>query len=520
MRYVDAVLGRLTPYRLVTTGLLLVLGAAFVLALTGEVGVDPWALPMGAAVAVGATWAISALGGRVVRRAAHVESSVVTGLILTLLLWPSREPLALATLAGAGVVAGASKYLLVVRGRHVLNPAAVGALVVGLVAWPLLGVPGAAWWVATPALLPVVAVVGLAVVLRTRDAAPVVAYLAAALAVVVPDLVLAGAAPGAALLTALGSYPLLFAATIMLTEPTTLPPRRLQRIVLGAAVGLATVVPWTLGPLRTSPELALVVGNVLAFVVARRAGVRLTLTGSRDVAPTVHEVTFRPSRPLRVAPGQWVELHVPHAADSRGVRRTFSAIPGPDGEVAFAYRVPPAPSSLKRALGDLVPGAVVEVTAVGGDLLLPRSPGVPVLLVAAGVGVTPFVGMAEQAARERRDTVLVLVQATGDAPPYAGRIAATGVRVVVIGPEPAAALPAGWEHVAGVLTADVLATAVPDAAARRTYVSGSPQAVADAVHALRGAGVRRVRRDPFVGYTPPRRTRGAGQTEVTTSATL
>jgi len=528
MSHVDAVLGRLTTYRVVTVGLLAVLVAAFVLALTGSVAVDPWALPVGAVVAVAATWAVSAVGARVVGRAAHVESSVVTGLILTLLMWPSTDPAALVTLAGAGALAGASKYLVVVRGRHVLNPAAVGVLVAGLVAWPLLGVPGAAWWVATPSLLPVVALAGLAVVLRTRHVAPVVAYLLTGLAVVVPDLVAGGYAPGEALLTAVGSYPLLFAGTIMLTEPSTLPPRRGQRVVVGVVVALLTVLPLSLGPLHASPELALLAGNVLAFACGQRRGVRLVVAGSRALPAGVHEVTFRPSRPLRVAPGQWVELHVPHRADGRGVRRTFSAIPGPGGEVAFAYRVPAAPSSLKRTLTALPTGAVVDVAAVGGDLLLPRSRELPVLLVAAGVGVTPFVGMAEQAVREGRDAVLVLLHAAPDAPPpYLDRIAATGVRTLVVGPVPVWDLPPGWHHLgAGLVGAD-LAAAVPDAARRRAYVSGSPQAVADAVRELRTVGVRRVRRDPFVGYTPPRAGRasarpaaGDGQAEVTTSATL
>lgn len=520
MSRVDALLGRLTPYRLVSVGLLAVLTAAFVLALTGAVGVDPWALPVGALVATASTWGASVAGARLVGRVAHVESSVVTGLILTLLLWPSTDPAALVTLAGAGAVAGLSKYVLAVRGRHVLNPAAVGAFVAGLVAWPLLGVPGAAWWVATPALLPVVACVGLAIVLRTRQVAPVAAYLVTGLAVVVPGLVAAGATPGAALWTAVGSYPLLFAATVMLTEPATLPPRRAQHVALGTVVALLTVLPLSVGVLRTSPELALLVGNVLAFTLGQRRGVRLAVVGSRALAPTVHEVTFRPSRPLRVAPGQWVELHVPHRADARGVRRTFSVVPGRDGDIVVAYRLPAAPSTFKRALTGLPTGGVVDVAAVGGDLLLPRSRRVPLLLVAAGVGITPFVGMLEQAAAEGRDAVLVLLHGAPDAPPYVDRLTATGVRTLVLGPAPTWALPTGWEHRGDALTGAVVAAAVPDAAGRRAYVSGSPQAVTALVRALRAAGVRRVRRDPFLGYTPPSRRRPDGQAEVTTSATL
>lgn len=526
MNHVDALLGRFTPYRVVSLGLVLVVAAATVLAAVGRVGVDPIALLVSALLAVAATLAASLLGARLVRRRAHVESSVVTGLILALLLWPSLDPAALVTLAGAGVVAGASKYLLAWRGRHVLNPAAAGAFVAGLVAWPLLGVAGAAWWVATPPLLPVLAVVGVAVVLRTRHVLPVAAYLVTGLAVVVAGLVARGAAPGPALLTALGSYPLLFAATIMLTEPLTLPPRRWQQTAEGVLVALLTVLPLSLGPLHASPELALLVGNVLAFACGQRGGVRLRVASSRRLAPDVHEVTFDARRAPRVVPGQWVELHVPHAADARGVRRTFSVVPDTDGRVAVAYRLDVTPSSFKRALTALPEGAVVDVAAVGGDVRLPRRTGVPVLLLAGGIGVTPFVGMAEQAAREGRDAVLVLRHATAGAPPYLERLAATGVPTFVVGPRPGWPLPPGWHHAGPELTSAVLTDAVPDLADRRAYASGSPAWVGQASRVLRASGVRRVRRDPFDGYTSPRPRRGAdgatgdGQTEVTTSATL
>lgn len=526
MTRVDALLGRLTTYRVVSLGLVALVASATVLASVGRVGVDPIALLVGALVAVAATLAASWVGGRVVGRRVHVESSVVTGLILALLLWPSLEPAALATLAGAGVLAGASKYVLTWHGRHVLNPAAAGALGAGLVAWPLLGVAGAAWWVATPALLPVVAVVGLAVVLRTRHLVPVVAYLGTGLAVVVPGLVADGAAPGAALLTALGSYPLLFAGTVMLTEPLTLPARRWQQGVEAVVVALLTVLPWSLGVVAASPEVALLVGNALAFAVGRRGGVRLAVVASRAIAPDVHEVTFAPSRPLRVVPGQWVELHVPHAPDAHGVRRTFSVIPGDDGTVAFAYRLGAAPSSFKRTLTALPPGAVVDVAAVGGDVRLPRAPGAPVLLLAGGIGVTPFVAMAEQAAHEGRDAVLVLRHGAASPPAYVERLTATGTRTFLVGPRPDWPLPARWHHVGPDLTPRVLAEAVPDLSRRRAYASGSPSWVARASQVLRTCGVRRVRRDAFVGYGAPRPragtdgARGRRQAEVTTSATL
>ncbi|GCD18455.1 hypothetical protein CTKZ_00170 [Cellulomonas algicola] len=505
MSRVDDLLGRVTTYRTVSAALGVVLAAALVLSLSGSVHVEPVALAVSVVVAVAVTLLVSLACGALWRVPVHRESSVITGLLLALLLRPSTAPLDLAVLAAAAAAAGASKFVLAVRSRHVLNPAAAGALAVGLVGVPFGAVP-ATWWVATPALLPVVAVAALAVVVRTRRGLLVGTYLVVAGGVVSVRLVGLGLAVPDALWTSLASYPLVLAAAFMLTEPLTLPPRRRQQLAEAALVGALTVTPFTLGPVWSSPELALVVGNVLAFALGQRRAVRLTVVGHRDVTPAVREVAFAPERALRFRPGQWIELHVPHAGvDRRGTRRVFSVAspPGHVDGVVVAYRLTPAPSSFKRTLTSLPQGVVVRATSVGGDFLLPRRADVPLLLVAGGIGITPFVSQLAALARagERRDVVLLLLLGPGDEPPYADVLTASAARVVVVAPTPPAVLPEGWEHRAAPLLEDaVLREGVPDAHRRLAYVSGPPRMVVHARRTLRRAGVRRIRTDAFAGY--------------------
>jgi ferredoxin-NADP reductase len=164
----------------------------------------------------------------------------------------------------------------------------------------------------------------------------------------------------------------------------------------------------------------------------------------------------------------------------------------------------PKGSSFKRTLAGLEPGDVVSATNVAGDFLLPRDRAVPLLLVAGGIGVTPFVSQLrhEQGTGEApRDAVLVYGLGPAEGLPYREELVRGGVRVVLVSPSAPADLPAGWSHVAAErLTEDVLREAVPDAARRRAYVSGPP-AMVDAVRgALRRLGVRRVRTDHFAGY--------------------
>jgi ferredoxin-NADP reductase len=495
----DERLGRVTTYRLLTLGLSALAVVALVLSAGGVLFVEPAAIAVSALVAVVASVASAWLVALAFRTRAHTESAVITGLILLFLFWPSLEPRYLGALALAALVANLSKYLLAWRGRHVLNPAAAGAFVVGLTGWD-----ATTWWVADRWLLVPVLLLTAVVVLRTRRYALVGTFVAAAVALVALRLTVGGEPLGSAVTTALVSYPILFLAGVMLTEPLTLPPRRWQQLLEAGVVAVVLAVSYHLGPLHSTPEAALLVGNLLAFGFGQRGAVRLTLTRHRRLTPRTVELAFRADRPVRFAPGQWVELTVPHPRpDARGTRRVFSVSSAPSaGELTVALTVPERASTYKRALGALPVGARVRATGLGGDFVLPRDPARPLLLVAGGIGVTPFASQlaALAAAGERRD--VVLVHAVTDHADLAYAADAAGARVLVLSPTPdAAGLPGGWTHLGGRrLTPEVLAEAVPDLAERDAYVSGPPAMVAGTRAVLRRAGARRVRTDAFSGY--------------------
>ena len=110
----------------------------------------------------------------------RLESALITSFILLFVLRPTLDPAALAGIALAGVVASASKYLLAWRGRHIFNPAAVGATVLTLfgAAVPALG--ASSWWVGTPVLAAPVILFGLAVLWRTEKVRVVALFLVVA----------------------------------------------------------------------------------------------------------------------------------------------------------------------------------------------------------------------------------------------------------------------------------------------------------------------------------------------------
>ena len=142
---------------------------------------------------------------------------------------------------------------------------------------------------------------------------------------------------------------------------------------------------------------------------------------------------------------------------------------------------------------------VLAATGVWGDFVLPRTPA-PVLLVAAGIGVTPFVSQLrhDHLAGIARDTVLVYVAAGADDVVFRDELARTGVPVVVFTREDPGALPAGWRWAGGSrLDAAALRSAVPDLSARHAYISGPAALIADLAPAL--ASAKSVATDAFSG---------------------
>jgi ferredoxin-NADP reductase len=501
--WLDRLLGRVTMYGLLIIWLGVLGVAALVLTLIpGTVSFSPLALLASATVLLVVSYLANGLAGLIFRTRPQLSSTVITALLLLFIFTPSIDPLPLAGLALAALVAVVTKYLLAWRGRHIFNPAAAAAFIVGM---PGLPFGFATWWVGTTPLVVVAAIGAFTMLFRTRRLWLGVSYVATVVVVWQVRGLLTATPPLDVLNLALLTLPTVFFAGFMLSEPLTLPPRRWQQLAEAVLVGVIASIAFTFGPIYSSPQLALLIGNLLAFLVGQRRGIRLRFLERRQLTPTSWDFAFEPVAPVRFRAGQYMELTLPHrGTDARGWRRVFSIATAPEsGEVRFGVRLPDKPSSFKTALMELTPGAPVSATSVSGDFVLPRDPAQKVLLVAGGIGVTPFVGQLQEAAveRNRRDIVLVYAVSSAAELAYAAELEATGFPVVVVCPDEPEALPAGWTWVGPrALSADIVHAHVPDARDRVAYVSGPPNLVSALRRALRGTGVRRVHTDSFIGY--------------------
>jgi len=158
-------------------------------------------------------------------------------------------------------------------------------------------------------------------------------------------------------------------------------------------------------------------------------------------------------------------------------------------------------SSYKKALAQVEAGQRLSVTGVWGDFVLPASTGAPVLMVAAGIGVTPFVSQLRhlRLAGKERDVVFVYVASDAEELAFRDDLEAAGIPVIVFTRNDPGALPRGWQWAQGVrLDAEGLLGVVPDIASRHAYISGPPGLIADLAPALEKA--RSITTDAFSGY--------------------
>jgi ferredoxin-NADP reductase len=411
-----------------------------------------------------------------------------------LLLLPSALPADLFASAAITALAIASKYVIVYKKQHLLNPVAVG-----LVLGALLGFGGGAWWVASSILFIPLVIGGLLVAEKVKRLDMVTVFLAVSF---ILYMIVAWQQPVSTielLSTFFISYPYVFLAFFMLTEPFTMPSQKNARYAYAAVVASVAFLP-SLGPVSFSPELALIIGNIALGPFGQRQKLILTLSGLRKVTVSIYEFSFSKPAGFVFKAGQYIEWMVPHKKnDSRGTRRYFTIVSAPqEHELRLAFKLPEKASSYKTALVNLKAGDVVIGSQRSGDFILPTDPAEKLGFIAGGIGVTPFVSHATALALqgEKRDVVTFYCVATAADLAYAEVLDSVGVLVPVVG---SGAVPVEAES--GYLSGDMISRRVPDYAARTWYISGPPKMVDAANKALRKLGVphRRIHRDFFPG---------------------
>lgn len=487
----DQLLGYVPMYKLVVMGLLAIAMAAVLLMVNGYLVYSPIIFVAMLLVCVATAYGSNVLFGWLFGVRPQAESAVITGLIIALLYSPPETIIGAVKIALVVVIAMASKYVLVWRAKHIFNPAAIAIVLASI-----SGLAYASWWIATPALLPITVIVAFVILYKTQKLQMAGAFLLAAAFVISLRTFIDGETTFAVYVMTLTSWPLVFFAGVMLSEPLTLAPQRKQQIGIAIAVGVLAALPLHYATVTMTPALALVIGNILAFYFGTRRGVTLRFVAKKKQGDDGYEFLFDVPK-FQYIPGQYIELHVPHTkADFRGTRRVFSLIGTPgENQVSFATKFPKKHSSFKSALLRLKTGDKIQAVRVAGDFTLPNNEKIPVLAIAGGIGITPFVSFAMNAGG--REITILYAPSTEEHIAFAKELAHLNVKVVLVTPHDVM-LHDGWQHEKTQLSKELISKYLEPGV--EVYVSGPPKMVTNIAGQVKKLGVKKVRTDHFSGY--------------------
>ena len=431
---------------------------------------------------------------------ANVFSSIITALILFLIFTPTSDPAGLGMLALIGVVSVLGKYIVRYRNVHLVNPVALTAAL-----FAVAGLAYASWWVGSVYLNLFVLIGGILVTLKIRRVPMVLSGVLASVLMAVVFAVLRGDTGAAFLSSLLFASPLWFFMTIMVTEPLSTPANRGMQIFYGGFIGALSQIPFAFGPFFNSPELTLVIANLLVWPLSLRGRLTLTLKSAKDVARNTREYIFKPSFKTEFKPGQYLEWALPHQSpDGRGSRRYFTIASSPlKSNVRLVVRHNEAGSTYKENLAQLKSGAVLHATQLTGDFILPENVTEhKYVFVAGGIGVTPFVSMVEDCLIKHQAIAAHLLYCNNEIDDIAyaelfRKAQSIGLQMTHVLNRP----PADWVGESGFLTLEMIQRLVPDLRSRIIYLSGPPGMVNSYEKLFEQLGVPRnnIKTDYFPG---------------------
>jgi len=431
---------------------------------------------------------------------ANLHSTLITILILYFIFTPAMEVVEYAYLALVSFLAVVSKYVIAWKHLHIFNPVAIGAFLIGV-----MNLNFASWWIATPAMFPLVLVGGALIVIKIKRISLVATAIVTALAGFVWLNLKQGTYDAESLAFFVLYTPIVFFATVMLTEPLSTPGTKKIQLLYGVVAGLLFSTPFVIGPIVNTPELALLIANLLFFGFSLRERLTLTLQEVKEVAKNTVEYSFVSLRPVKFLAGQYLEWTLPHQKpDARSVRRYFTIASAPsESDLKLTVRFAEKSSSFKNQLRALVPGDKIYATARAGDFVLPKEVSQhKYLFIAGGIGVTPFRSHIKEAMNKNMtlDAVMFYLNRTESDIAYRDLFTSAssmGVKLVNILDVP----PKEWSEERGFITKEMLERQCPDFKERIAYISGPPGMVGAYKQLLRKAGVpaKNIKTDYFPG---------------------
>ena len=497
---IDNLVDGISMYRLLLFYLLGMLLAAIGLSAAGVLKLSAIDIAISAAILVFACFVINKALASIFRAPTNPESSILTGLILALIITPQPTGTGLLFLLAASGLAMGSKYILTIKHKHIFNPAAIAVVLTAIGPRQT-----ASWWVGTASMLPFVIIGGIIVARKVRRENMIMWFLIATTITTVGFAIASGMGVGTTLKSMVLDSAVFFLGFVMLTEPYTSPTTKYKQIWYAIIVGVIMAPQFHIGHYYSTPEVALIIGNIFAYIVGSKVKLFPALYRKYKIAKDSAEFEFIPDRKLDYLPGQYMEFTLPHEkTDSRGARRYFTLSSSPTEEnIKIGVKFYDDGSSYKSALLDIDTNTPIVAAQLGGDFVLPADPEEKLVFIAGGIGITPFRSMIKYLVdtKEKRDITLIYSARSEDELAYrqlfdeATKQIGLTVHYVLTGRS-------GRTSKRMSINEHLIRTAVPDIDERVFYISGTHHMVESIQERLHDMGVKHgnIKTDFFPGY--------------------
>lgn len=491
-------------YRLVLYYLIFLVLVATILSFFGFLPFTPFQLISSVVFLVAVGVATNEIFAKIWKVPANSESIYISALILSLIITPFRIPGDLVFLFWAAVWASASKFIFNIKHRHIFNPAALAVFLTSV----FLGM-FASWWVGTGSMSPFVLIGGLLVVRKLRRFDLVISFFVAAITSILAFNIFQLGNLSAIFKQLLIDSPLLFFAFVMLTEPLTTPPNKLDRVIYGGLAGILFSPQVQIGGFYTTPEIALLISNLFSYLVSPKQRLILKLKKKIPLSSDIYNFIFSPSEILAFKPGQYMEWTLGgYKSDLRGNRRYFTLASSPtEPDLILGIKLSSKSSSFKNRLINMPEGEEIIAGQLSGEFTMPEDKNKKLAFIAGGIGVTPFRSMIKYLMdkKERRDIILM----------YSARNISDLVYKDLfdsaqksIGMKPiytltdTSQIPQNWSGMIGTLNESAIQEKIPDFKSRIFYLSGPRSMVIHFEQVLNKLGLpkNQIKTDYFPGF--------------------
>lgn len=226
---------------------------------------------------------------------------------------------------------------------------------------------------------------------------------------------------------------------------------------------------------------------------------KVVLESIEDLSPVIKTFWFKKPAGFNYIAGQFIELNLPHKADSRGQKRWFTLSSAPsDDLLSITTKIILEASSFKKFLAKLNPGDEISMTDSMGDFVLPRKKDIPLVFVAGGIGITPFHSILKELSNkgEKRDITLIYAAKDKESLVFLDELSKSAKVLPLL-----SAPPKDWTGLSGTLTAERIMQISEINDQTRIYLSGPEKMVETITDKLKeSVKPEQVVTDYFPGY--------------------